>query len=73
MNIKLLIVILVLSGYTSARAQNQYEIDSLSELLANKHLHDTARVDIYNELAFSLRAVDKDLALAYLDTAKILA
>lgn len=77
MNNRIFIVIALIlitsSGNNIVFAQNQKDIDSLSEMLTIKGLYDTTKVDIYNELGFLYRSTDKELALLYLDTAASIA
>lgn len=54
---------------THTHAQDQTEIDSLEHELSISRKQDTTTVNIYNQLGFLYRQVNKPLALSYLDSA----
>lgn len=70
MYIRLLIFTLTVFSYISSFAQDQQEIDRLEKALySGKKLHDSTRLDIYNELGFLYRVANNKKAKAYIDTA----
>lgn len=68
-----LFLFILFLGILSTKALGQRQIDSLRSELVKLDLHDTTRVDIYNDLSFYYAGVDPTFGLVYSDSAFALA
>lgn len=74
MYIRLLIFTITVFSFFSSFAQDRQEIDRLEKALyLGKKLHDSTRLEIYNELGFLYRSANNKKAKAFIDTAIALA
>lgn len=67
------ILFVLFLGFLSTSTLGQSQIDSLRSELVKPGLHDSTRVDLYNDLSFYYAGVNPEFGLAYSDSAFSLA